>query len=65
MEMVSGVKAERMTWLLSVTMIDLVLFPCVASMSRELFFASSLNLFMGADLGVRTATTLEMATMFP
>src|SRR5512135_877144 len=54
-----------MIWLLSVTIIDLVRLPCVASTSFLSFFASSLILLMGAEPGVTIATTFDDATTFP
>src|SRR3990170_4079279 len=62
---VSTWTAERMTWSLSVMMIDLVFRPWVASSSIFRSFASSLSLRIGADSGERTATTFAAITMLP
>src|SRR5512146_1576671 len=54
-----------MTWLLSVTMMERVLRPWVASMRRSAWVAFSRKRFMGAEPGITTATTRWETTVLP
>ncbi len=57
--------AERITWSLSVMMMDRVLRPCVASTSLPRPAASSRKRFIGADCGETIDTTRDETTTFP
>jgi hypothetical protein len=63
--MVSGLMAERITWSLSVTMMERVRRPWVASTSLPRLTASSRRRFMGADCGDTIATTRDATTRLP
>jgi hypothetical protein len=62
---VSAWIAESTKWLLSITIIERVRRPCVASMRRRSSFASSFSRFMGAELGDTIATTRSATTVLP
>lgn len=64
-EMVSGWMADRITWLESVIIKDLVFLPWVASMSIFWTLASSRRRRMGEDDGFTMATTLVLTTELP
>ena len=62
---VSGWTAERITWLLSRILIDLVFLPSVTSINFFCSFATSLIFLMGDDFGLAMTRTLLATTELP
>jgi hypothetical protein len=59
---VSACTADKITWPLSVIIMERVLRPWEASTSLPFCLASVFSRFIGADVGVTMATILETAT---